>query len=84
VDTSGRQEISFMLVAMVNQAICHPRWGPTLKISLLMSIPLTALVVVVILTAPALPWILGGSLVTLGSRALVRSRRSATRCPHGG
>jgi hypothetical protein len=66
-----------LLVALFDRAVSHPRWGPTLKISLLISIPLAAIVVIAVLATPALPWVVSGAGIILGGGAL-------TRKPSGG
>ncbi|MGH3934007.1 MAG: hypothetical protein ACRDS1_03320 [Pseudonocardiaceae bacterium] len=60
------------MIALLERAISYPKWGPTLKISLLITIPLAAIVTVAFVAAPALPWAIGGSGVALGSGALAR------------
>lgn len=84
LSTPARQEIGPMLIALLERAISHPRWGPTLKISLLITIPLAAIVTVAFVAAPALPWTIGGSGVALAGGALTRKYTKNRKQTGGG
>lgn len=59
----------------------HPKWGPTLKISLLITLPLATIVTMTFVAVPVLPWAIGGSGVALGGGPYALWRRTTGTPP---
>lgn len=76
VDEAAPWGLSALIVGLLDRTVTDNRWAPTLRLALLVGLPLAALIFVVVVSGPCLAMLLGLAATGGAARAITVRRLS--------